>query len=62
MHGGAIGSEPIQYTNYVLMRYIFHCTPSELAEQRIEDIQSVLVCLEVEAARDKFEKQKREWA
>ncbi len=62
MHGGAIGSEPIQYTNYKLMRHVFYCTPSQLAEQRIEDIQSVLVCLEVEATRDKFEKQKREWA
>lgn len=30
------------------MRDIFHCTPSELKKQSLEDIQAVLVCMDLE--------------
>jgi hypothetical protein len=39
-------SPPIQWQNYLLMRDVFHCTPSELKAQSPHDIAAVLVCIE----------------
>lgn len=45
----ADGPAPPELVDLMLMRDVFHCTPSELAEQRAEDVQTVLLLLDVEA-------------
>lgn len=39
---------PPEYIDLVLMRDVFHCTPSELYEQNAEDVALVLLMLESE--------------
>ena len=51
-HGGLdpeAKNPPVQWQNYILMKDIFHCTPSELKAQKPADIAAVLTCMEVEA-------------
>ena len=43
------GSTPPEYTDLVLCRDVFHCTPRELAEQDADDILTALALLEAEA-------------
>jgi len=45
---GTSGDAPIQWQNFILMRDIFHCTPSELNAQSMQDIAAVLACIDVE--------------
>jgi hypothetical protein len=52
-HDGIAGDAPIQWTNYILMRDIFHCTPSELKAQSAHDIAAVLVCMDIKGQVDK---------
>jgi len=40
---------PPEYTDLILMRDVFHCTPSALYEQDAEDIAVVLTLLDAEA-------------
>jgi hypothetical protein len=47
---------PVQYQNFILMRDVFRCTPSELKAQSVKDIAAVLVCMDVEA---RFRKAKK---
>lgn len=42
------GPLPPEYVDLVLMRDIFHCTPSELYEQSAEDVSTVLTLLQAE--------------
>lgn len=43
----------------MLMRDVFHCTPSELAEQDAEDVATVLELLEAEAQVAKLRKEQK---
>lgn len=43
----------------MLMRDVFHCTPSELAEQDAEEIATVLELLEAEATVARMRKEQR---
>jgi hypothetical protein len=54
---------PPEYTELILCRDVFHCTPSQLRQEDAEDILSALACLEAEAkvrqAQEKADAQKR---
>jgi hypothetical protein len=43
------GTPPPEYTDLVLCRDVYHCTPSELAAQDAEDVLLTLAMLEAEA-------------
>lgn len=43
------GQPPPEYTDLVLCRDVYHCTPSELAAQDAEDVLTTLALLEAEA-------------
>lgn len=43
----------------MLMRDVFHCTPSELAEQDAEDVMLVLELLEAEATVARLRKEQK---
>lgn len=47
------GPPPPEYTDLVLCRDVFHCTPSELAAQDADDILTTLALLEAEAMHRK---------
>lgn len=40
---------PPEYTDMILMRDVFHCTPSALYKQDADDIAQVIAVLEAEA-------------
>lgn len=40
---------PPEYVDLVLMRDVFHCPPSVLAEQDADDVYRALACLSAEA-------------
>jgi len=42
------GPAPQEYTDLVLCRDVFHCTPSELRAEAAEDIMAALACIEAE--------------
>lgn len=43
----------------MLMRDVFHCTPSELAEQDAEDVMLVLELLDAEATVARLRKEQK---
>jgi hypothetical protein len=49
-HLWARGVQPWPYMELVLCRDIYHCTPTELAQQPLTTIAAHLTCLDVEAA------------
>lgn len=51
------GDLPPEYTDLVLMRDVFHCTPAELAAQDADAVLAVLTLLQAETA---YEKRKAE--
>jgi hypothetical protein len=53
------GSLPPEYIDLLLMRDVFHCTPSELYEQSAEDIALVLALLEAEDVVRRLRKEGR---
>lgn len=50
---------PPEYVDFVLMRDVFHCLPSELAAQDADAILEVLACLGAEAMVEKTRAGKR---
>ena len=42
------GPAPVEYTELVLCRDVFHCTPSQLRAEDADDILAALACLEAE--------------
>lgn len=53
------GETPIAWTNFILMRDIFHCTPTELKKQPIRKVTAALTCLGAEQTiRDARRKQR----
>lgn len=52
-------SPPPEYVDFILMRDVYHCTPSELGEQTQEDVMITLLCLEVESTVKKAREGKK---
>ena len=51
---------PVEYTELVLCRDVFHCTPSQLRAEDAEDILAALACIEAENyVRKQQERSKR---
>lgn len=46
-----------EYTDLILMRDVFHCTPAELAAQDADDVLTVLALLSAEGAYRKRREQ-----
>lgn len=40
---------PIEYVALRLCRDVYHCLPSELKRERLDDIMAHLACLQIEA-------------
>lgn len=53
------GTAPVEYTELVLCRDVFHCTPSQLRAESAEDIMAALACLEAERYVQKQREKKR---
>ena len=54
------GPLPREYTDLILMRDVFHCTPNELAEQDADDVLTVLALLQAESTYQKrMDRQRR---
>jgi hypothetical protein len=53
------GSLPPDYVDLMLMRDVFHCPPSVLAEQDTDAVLRVLACLEAEAYVREAEEKRR---
>jgi hypothetical protein len=54
------GPAPQEYTNLVLCRDVFHCTPSQLQAEAAEDILAALACIEAENyVREQQERSKK---
>jgi hypothetical protein len=43
------GEPPIEWTEYFLCRYVYHCTPNELDRVEYRRTQDHLLCADVEA-------------
>jgi hypothetical protein len=53
------GPAPVEYTELVLCRDVFHCTPSALRAEDADDILAALACLEAENYVQKQRERKR---
>ncbi len=53
------GPAPQELIDLMLMRDVFHCTPSELWEQDAEDVLTVLELLEAEVTVARLRKEQR---
>ncbi len=47
--GNGAGTPPIEYINYLLMRHVLHCTPSQLRREDARDIATLLDVIAVES-------------
>jgi hypothetical protein len=56
LHGA--GASPIEYVELILCRDVYHCLPSELAEEDLITVLNHLACLEGEAQYRKKQRDK----
>ena len=58
-HLWTTGPQPWPYLELTLCRDVYHCTPTELAQQPLATIASHLVCMDVEAQVAKRRRKQR---